>query len=225
LPNTYKAVYAEYEGRGGFPEWLQGTTQSNNNREELIVDEVESQAAHCPFVTPKKGDKKADGKFPKRRCEQLTNGESLYWCVGGKQVGKAALQFWFETLAPLRQDLKAKIGIWPFEDLRDKSVVIAECYPAILQRRVWGRTVTKTNPLDVVDAVHNAYQTDGLRGKLQSDRAAFHAVSSEDEFDMFTTALAIRDGQATLECPDDCTPWEGWMIGLPSTSSTKANLA
>jgi hypothetical protein len=43
----------------------------------------------------------ADGVVAILDNEKMELLESLYWCVGGKQVGKAAVQFWRDTLVPL----------------------------------------------------------------------------------------------------------------------------
>lgn len=101
------------------------------------------------------------------RGQKSQNGESLYWCVGGKQVGKAALQFWHDTLQPLRRHFGVRLSAWPFESIEGKRGVV-------------------------------------------------------DEFDMFTTALAIAqrngNGANLLDAPDCDTvrKFEGWMIGLPA---------
>jgi hypothetical protein len=74
-----------------------------------------------------------------RVCERPTNGRGaacpLFWTLGAKQVGKAAIGGWRDVLAPAAGDPDMDVGLWPFDgDLGDlvakKSVVIAETYPA-----------------------------------------------------------------------------------------------
>jgi len=187
--------------------------------ESLVTNSIGSQTAHSPFVVCKAGEKKASGFFPLRECDRLTGGESLFWCVGGKQVGKASLQFWHETLIPLQRHFTDHLGVWPFEPPEDRTVVVAECYPAILQKPVWGRRVTKTDPLDVVDAMHSAVD----RHRSQCDETTWlHGASSEDEFDMLTTALAVVQNQfqssALLAAPSHAAPIEGWMMLLSAAA-------
>ncbi len=177
LPEKYKAVWA---GEGSFLNWLDAR---NNDRRKLVVNSVAEQTPQSPFVMPGKGQKKADGQFPRRECEDKIKGQSVFWLIGGKQVGKAALQFWFETLVPLRSGLRKGIAVWPFEPYDGKAVVVAERYPASLYQRVWRRGVTKSKPSDLVDALYGLY---GQREQISPLKTWFHAASSDDEFDMFT---------------------------------------
>jgi hypothetical protein len=210
LPYGFPEVF----GEARFVDWL---ANRQGNWRELVADSVANQTIDRPFVVCKKGEKKYDGNFPLRRCEQMTQGESLYWCVGGKQVGKAALQFWHDTLLPLRRAFGDRLAVWPFEPIDGKDVVVAECYPAMLYQAVWNRRVTKSNPCDVVDAIAVAREK---QLNLCDDKTWLHAASSEDEFDMFTTAMAIAswkcDPDSFLTAPQDdrIRNVEGWMIGL-----------
>ncbi len=57
----------------------------------------------------------------------------MFWTLGAKQVGKAAICGWRELLAPaLRRN---EISLWPFEGdltelLKEARIVVAETYPA-----------------------------------------------------------------------------------------------
>lgn len=211
LPNAFEDVWRDYRG---FLPWLR--QREGRDWRELVAESIGDQEAKRPFVVCKKGERKADGHFPLRRCERLTQGESVYWCVGGKQVGKAALQFWHDTLLPLSRHFGSRLAVWPFEALEGKEVVIAECYPTILYQQVWGRRVTKSSACDVVDAVDEKRQH---KPRLCCDKTWLHAASSEDDFDMFTTAIAVAEAEGNPEmlfaAPDDARPVEGWMLLLP----------
>jgi len=70
------------------------------------------------------------------RCEQATISRraacSLFWTLGGNQVGKAAISGWKEIISPARR-LGAKL--WPFEGSLEAlavagGLVLAETYPA-----------------------------------------------------------------------------------------------
>ena len=214
VPIGFPTGFSDVYGEGGFVEWL---AKRRGNWRALVTDSVTTQTGDQPFVVCRKGEKKCEGNFPLRRCEQLTQGESLYWCVGGKQVGKAALQFWHDTLIPLREEFRDRLAIWPFEPIEGKDIVVAECYPAMLYREVWHRRVTKSNPCDVVDAVATERQ---LQQNLCDEKTWLHATSSEDEFDMFTTAIAIArwtmQSHDFLQAPEgpQIRSVEGWMLGL-----------
>jgi hypothetical protein len=188
-------------------------------REGLIANSPADRTSHKPVVRFKKGDKVGDFAG-KRLCDTISRGESIF-CVdhGAKQVGRAALQFWFEVLIPIRKKFPNDVAVWPFEDTKGKKVVIAECYPAACQRMVFGKLIKKRDAVDVSNALISlATNKNRLLGvELET---WIHAGSSEDEFDMFTTAFAFRDilmkKDDLLKYPDKarCKKLEGWMLGL-----------
>lgn len=208
-----------------FPKWLerQGELLGHDPqdwRDRLIAEDLSSRSKDRPFTKVKKGTK-AQIAF-KRDCDQRTNAESVY-CIdsGAKQVGRASLQFWFEVLLPLRVRYPDRVAIWPFEEVGEAAVVVAECYPALCQQQLGLPKNIKTTPSKVVEAVAS------LRERLAaewliSDRTWLHGVSSEDEYDMLTTAcwLALSNEPADLlalpanaRIPEIDTI-EGWMMGL-----------
>lgn len=72
-----------------------------------------------------------------RRCDRATRRRSkasaLFWTLGGKQVGKAAISGWQELLTPAIRGGAARI--WPFSGKLDRllakpGVILAEVYPA-----------------------------------------------------------------------------------------------
>jgi len=74
-----------------------------------------------------------------RRCDRKSEtrgaASSIFWTLGGKQVGKAAIIGWRDVLAPVLADGSADVAIWPFDgNLHDlvtrHHVTIAETYPA-----------------------------------------------------------------------------------------------
>jgi hypothetical protein len=219
LPAAFPEVWREF---GGFLLWLDARGHADWG--SIVVDSVAKQTARTPFVVCKKGEKKLGGKFPLRKCDVITDAESMYWCIGGRQVGKAALQFWRDTLIRLRSELRDEIAVWPFEPISGKAVVVAECYPAILYPTVWQRRVTKTSPLDVVDALYGRRE---ISPTLCDERTWLHAASSEDEFDIFTTAVAIAekkgDAEILLTAPEYAKPVEGWMLLLPEPLVGRCN--
>ena len=70
-----------------------------------------------------------------RQCEKAhgnrNDASPLFWTIGAKQVGKAALSGWKEVIFPLHE--KGAL-IWPFQTLqlteKSKKLVLLETYPA-----------------------------------------------------------------------------------------------
>lgn len=214
LPEGFAEVYA---GHGSFADWL--LAQRSRTRASFVNKAVSQQHAAAPFVDfAGKGDK-SRGRFPLRRCDVISGAESVYWCVGGRQVGKAALQFWFDVLIPLLIEHRTDVAVWPFEDLSRARLVIAECYPALLTKRVWGRRVVKSNPSDVAEAIA---RSDDARDGTE-ERTRLHAAASEDDFDALSVCLALRsalrDGTDILAAPDCARPHEGWIVLLDDSEA------
>jgi hypothetical protein len=68
-----------------------------------------------------------------RRCDR-PGAEALFWTLGGKQVGKAALDGWRTVLAPAMADPDLDVALWPFDGPLDElaaapRVVVAETWP------------------------------------------------------------------------------------------------
>lgn len=210
LPDQFPAVYT---GNPSFLDWLDATHQRTKGVwRQMVASGVAGQSPMTPFVENPTRGTKANGKFPKRRCDAKTSAESLYWCMGPRQVGKAALQFWFETLIPLRKKLEKDLAVWPFESTEGKKLIVAECYPAILYSLAWGHKVVKTDPEQRVDCIAKLRAS---QPTIADELTFLHAVSTDDDFDMFTTALAWtkQEGDA-LAFPASAKPFEGWMAGL-----------
>jgi hypothetical protein len=84
-----------------------------------------------------------------RACDRKTSNrsraESIFWTVGAKQVGKAALAGWREILIPARE---RGAQLWPFDgplaSLDPDRLTLAETYPAEAYRHLgMNRTVKK----------------------------------------------------------------------------------
>jgi hypothetical protein len=167
----------------------------------------------------------------RRRCEQATISRraacSLFWTLGGNQVGKAAISGWKEIISPARR-LGAKL--WPFEGslealAKTGDLVLAETYPAEAYGHVGVRFAA------------------GESKRRQSDRAKFAAgllswalsnnvmlapelislidegfgsrAAGEDAFDAVMGLLGmieVVDGRRS-EGPLHRSEWEGWILG------------
>jgi hypothetical protein len=230
LPATPDDVFKSV-GAVSFLTWLDATAKrlevaGKGWRQFLIATGVQARSALQPFVSIAKGEDKGQ-VCHRRRCDIQSNGESVY-CLdhGSKQVGRAAMQFWFEVLFPLRTCYGSRLSVWPFEPWTDCEVVVGECYPRACHDMLYETGINKRQSLDVAKALCGlARDPARIRGVELS--TWIYAASSEDEFDIFTTAVAFRElltrGDDLLAYPDNeaCRVREGWMIGLPLVALPK----
>jgi len=68
-----------------------------------------------------------------RRCDRQ-GAEALFWTLGGRQVGKAAIDGWRTVLAPAMRDPALDVALWPFDGefaglVARGGVVVAETWP------------------------------------------------------------------------------------------------
>ncbi|MFW6336758.1 MAG: DUF429 domain-containing protein [Phycisphaeraceae bacterium] len=171
-----------------------------------------------------------------RRCDHATAQRnaagSLFWTVGAKQVGKAAISGWREVVTPLLDALGDRAGLWPFDGewghlQRHHSLVIAETYPAEFYARFgfprsgW----SKRKPDDRRQRFHEAVQwtrsqpiTLGLALRYRADAGFGRGGDGEDAFDSAIGTLgmvACVTGSLGHEEPRDPTARrvEGWILG------------
>ena len=166
----------------------------------------------------------------KRRCERRA--QSLFWLIGGNQVGKAAISGWRDLLTPaLRRDIP--LSVWPFDGLLEDllgrpGTVIAETYPAETCRHM-GLPVSEPKRSKRCQADRAAgastirawaYRnavclTDRLEGAIEDGFGPGN--DGEDPFDAVVGLLGMLDvvfgNLASGEPQDDTTQIEGWMLG------------
>jgi len=74
-----------------------------------------------------------------RLCERSTANRvdacALFWTLGAKQVGRAAICGWRDMLAPALLDSGLDVAIWPFDGsltelLQNRRCIVVETYPA-----------------------------------------------------------------------------------------------
>jgi Protein of unknown function (DUF429) len=166
-----------------------------------------------------------------RACDRPTpsrsRAESIFWTVGAKQVGKAALAGWREVVIPA---LMRGAALWPFDgtlsDLQANGVTIAETYPAEVYQHIgMRRTIGKRTQAGRKQACA------AIREWANSQRIEFSAdieqmvrdgfgprTDGEDPFD----ALAGLCGMIEIACgrraeapvtPPLSYPREGWILG------------
>ncbi len=181
----------------------------------------------------------ADFSETLRACDVAAGGGSsacsMFWTLGGNQVGKAAIAGWLEVIRP---GLASGARLWPFDGaLRDlgtnPGVVLAESYPALAYAAIGApmkaseskrRQADRRSKADVVTAWA------ALSGVNLSDRLAAQIQhgfgpkpDGEDPFDAVMGLFAmieIADGRrpevsyVESEIQDaESSLWEGWILG------------
>ena len=173
-----------------------------------------------------------------RECEKKTDirpaASSLFWTLGAKQVGKAAIVGWRDVLIPALRTPEIDVAIWPFEGslfdlISSRKITVAETYPAEaclhLGMSPPGRGWSKTNQSD--RASQGKYIWNWLCSrKIQTEsrllkmiRAGFGpSKDSEDPFDALVGLLSMLEVvlgyRPTGEsCVNEIRSIEGWILG------------
>lgn len=148
FPIGVPAHFAERAGITRFRDFLPQLGNGDWSEFHLVCDAPEQISVHRPFYP--NGDYKGrlmedllrghgvSSREPLlRRCERSGNGypeaSCLFWTLGGKQVGKAALIGWRDVLVQAVQE--NTVRIWPFDGniislLQSGCIIVAETYPA-----------------------------------------------------------------------------------------------
>lgn len=227
----------------GFGEWDEFYEPANS------PDEI---GLHRPFYPMRSGPK---GKTKRahlldglglasndllRRCERPVGdrkaAEALFWTLGSKQVGKAAIAGWREVLQPTILADRVSFGVWPFEGnlldlLNEKQVVVAETYPAEacahlgfgLPGSNWAKSRQDGRRKKSAEILQHAEEqglqmTDGL---VKAIRDGFGSDKhGDDRFDALVGLLSmieVVEGRIDGEAPDtpDVRTLEGWILGRP----------
>lgn len=154
-----------------------------------------------------------------RECDRRAGAAPLFWILGPKQVGKAAISGWKEVLRARPKDWK----IWPFDAVdvqRDKW--IAEIYPALGYPKNFGKRDPAWRRAYAAELLTQAARlqlrlTTDLEAMVQDGFGPY--PDGEDPFDAFVGLLgmveSLRDISPRELSGDQC---EGWILGLPFNS-------
>ena len=170
-----------------------------------------------------------------RRCERATADRraacSIFWTLGGNQVGKAALTGWRDIIIPRLSD--EQVAVWPFDGslsdlLRTKATIIVETYPADAYRQLslslprrWSKR-SQSDRKVAAESLTSAAERLGI-STSEEVRSLIHEgfgsdSRGEDRFDAFAGLLgmvAVVLGSRPEGAPDDdaVRTWEGWILG------------
>jgi hypothetical protein len=163
----------------------------------------------------------------RRKCELPHDGrgaaEVLFWTLGPKQVGRAAIAGWRDVLIPHL----ANIRLWPFAGSLDKllaaggAAVVCETYPSEFYGHLGlPRAKTAASRAAAASALVSAaseldVELDGA-ARVEIDRG----FVNDDAYDAFVGLLGminVVSGRraAAPELPDALVRVEGWILGRP----------
>jgi hypothetical protein len=185
LPRTYLAA----TGGGTFVDWLCRDAVSFDP-----VQRADEWSVERPFVRPLPGEwrktvarARRAGVELRREIDVAARAESVFKCIGAKQVAGAARSLWREL-----RDVRARAGVtfrlWPFETGLDAAgIVVAEIYPALAYAEV-----IPVRPRSKADAGERRVAIEGLAAQswLRLQEADV-AARTEDDFDACVAAAAL----------------------------------
>ena len=169
-----------------------------------------------------------------RTCERRTSDRreacSLFWTLGGNQVGRAAMSGWREIVAPA---LLRGARIWPFDgslpDLaKTSAVVIAETYPAEAYRMIDAGFAATESKRRVEDRRRRAQRILdwAVRHGVELSAGAHASIldgfgsksNGEDKFDALfglIKMIEVVDARRaeTTERHQKAVAVEGWILG------------
>lgn len=167
-----------------------------------------------------------------RKQAQRAEASSLFWTLGGQQVGRAAISGWRDILIPALHRDAMSLGLWPFDgqlcELLDEYMTIAaETYPAEAYRHLgfpphWtgkrNQEKRRQREPDILTWAKraNVVLDAQLIGCIQDGYGS--REDGEDPFDATIGALAMIDvvnGRREEGFPKDkaIQQIEGWIFG------------
>lgn len=232
-----------YAGAVGIDSWRQALYQFGSSGWENFYNVSNDPSLYNPFFPlPKKTGEKGPfrrqlmeklgfTKFDqlKRRCDIESQAESLFYTLGPKQVGRAAINGWRDVLGPAMDH----IHFWPFDgrlsQLLDRSgIVAAEIYPREAYRQLGisigcgaGRAKRKREDrkavsLDLLEAIK---RNEWMCISKAAEFCFNWGFNSDDDFDAMMSLIAmihILLGTNVCALPENDSKVlsiEGWILG------------
>ncbi|MEL6703420.1 MAG: CatA-like O-acetyltransferase [Bacteroidota bacterium] len=257
FPIGLPAVYAANAGVDGFPEALARFGSDAWARFYDVCETASEISVRRPFYPYRPGGTKrahlldglglASGNDLLRWCDQATEtrgpASPLFWTLGGKQVGKAAIIGWRDLLAPGLRDDALGLRLWPFHGpldtlLEGNAIVVAETYPAEACIHLglsppggaWSKTSQEgrqrqSAPLLTWAKQRGVHLDDVLAAMI--DDGFGDRKDGEDPFDATVGLFGMLEvalGHRRANVPDSSAVQrvEGWIFGQ-DVSSSRAN--
>jgi hypothetical protein len=245
LPRNYGAA----AGVSSFPGFLETLGSPPWESFHLVAAQPDEITLHRPFYPKRPGSSRREylqqalglsAQDLRRRCEG-TDAEALFWTLGGKQVGKAALLGW-QMIAAARRT-QPGILLWPFDGplpellTGQAQLVVAESYPREYYRYLGPPTGhgrwSKRRRADRIRLIPGLLAwAAGL--PVEWDASIYRRVESgfsdsrngEDEFDAIIGLLAmiaVVTGAIGAGVPADdpaVLGIEGWILGRTAENLT-----
>ena len=252
FPIGLPGSYAARVGVESFPAWLASLPAAAWDRFRTPADVPAEIGPERPFFPGRAGGAshralvEAHGVTAYasllRRCDRPTTTRPaaccMFWTLGPKQCGRAALAGWHEVLRPALRD-QPDVALWPFHGsldhlLHTSPCIVAETYPAefypelapphrFSKRRQADRQRLAAGLVGLAsrvgltlgaDASHLVQQGFGPRAAGEN---AFDALIG-----LLGMLLVVRGTRSAATASDPIVPaYEGWMLGLdPATLRT-----
>jgi len=243
FPIGVPASFGQKTGFSGFIEAIEHFGSGPWSRFYDVAERAEEIALHRPFYPYRPSSTRhqhlVDGhgvcemSALMRQCEKVTRESlaacSLFWTLGPKQVGKAAISGWREVIRPAR---RAGALLWPFDGQllslsQAGKLVICETYPAEAygqvdvsfrsgggkkkqdyRREATSRLASRcaSHAIKLSDQMRNTL-SDGFGAKNNGDDAFDAAIGL---FGMIEVVEGRREASpTTMNVPE----WEGWILG------------
>jgi len=244
FPMGLPAVYAQRADVESFVEWLPQLGSGQWAEFYSVAERPDQITTRRPFYPQRPGGTAVqhllhglgvdNSNDLLRLCDRGNPGRPtaapLFWTMGAKQVGKAAISGWRELLTPALKSHDPKVAIWPFDGglhelLESHTVTLVETYPAEFYRHLGIKLGSKRNPEDRrANAPLLLDWADKLETDLTSEMSAILRDgfgSSSDGEDPFDAAIGLFGmlnvvlGHRPSGEPSDTIvrKVEGWMLG------------
>lgn len=214
---TFREALARF-GHGDFARFYEPAT---------TPEEISTERPFYPAKSP--GAKReqlqralGEAAFALRACDRATGAGPLFWLVGARQVGRSSVSVWRDVVTPRLTTAR----LWPFDGPLqelgpDRHLVLAEIYPAFLQRVLGLDVTSKRDPAARAEAgrllVERTRDVDlvAVRDLLLSGFGP--SPNGEDAFDAVVSCLALVRlllEERLPEPPPEARAVEGWILGL-----------
>lgn len=244
LPIGIPASYARRAGVESFAGWLPKLGSGEWTEFYSVCERQDQVSVYRPFYPQQPGTAAMQHLLQGlgvesandllRTCDRGYPGRPaaapLFWTMGPKQVGKAAISGWRDLLAPALESSAPDVALWPFDGefyelLGSRGVAIVETYPAEFYRHLNLRLGSKRNQGD--------RRSNGLlllewADKLETELTPEMRAAIQDGFgplpdgeDLFDATIGLFGmlgvvlGHRHSGEPADSTvrKIEGWMLG------------